>query len=564
MEMKLIRRSLHNCLCLALALLGAGCAPTGDFSNLEEEANLIPSEAVETATAMAPYEPPEVYPAPVLPATREPYPGVFILESTPGPTWVPTLSGSPTPTPIPLSWAIYTHPSLPLQLRYPENWTGAPEGYSGPDGFFVLRAHTPAPSTFDDLTTLCVLEANGAGGILFGTSPKLFNWQSLKRTGQGCAVIPSSGSDLAAGGQAILYARFSPPWPADQVLELRADPAHFDGILKTLSLTGALPPTPATGDYNSPACQEEPEAEPVRVILSAGLVITETALASAGCDPWLQYDGFHEQAEPVFQNRIVFSERGRIRQMELNNEALAPFGYRLVEETQASDPYPLFVLYQGETPLVEKIKYFGPVSVNETGDDFLLWVYSAMTYNLPVEVSLDHLRPSMAESRQVYNTVWTGMQVLSYEYWNEWDRMELKAMQVKVKRGEAVVADIAVPIPDEAGYPVNGFWSWDGHWLLEVENVLFQDGEVLNTQLGYEEIFAWHPVEEQPLYFFRRGPEYGLSYAGETLPVKYEDVIHGPLCCDAGVYSIISTPQGTDFFARRDGVWYHVRVELET
>ena len=86
--------------------------------------------------------------------------------------------------------------------------------------------------------------------------------------------------------------------------------------------------------------------------------------------------------------------------------------------------------------------------------------------------------------------------------------------------------------------------------------MLVQDGELLNTQLGYDEIFEWHLVNDQPLYFFRDGFEYGLSYAGETLPMRYDDVIHGELWDDAYSYSIISTLLGTDFYARRDGIWY--------
>jgi hypothetical protein len=248
--------------------------------------------------------------------------------------------------------------------------------------------------------------------------------------------------------------------------------------------------------------------------------------------------------------------------MELNNQALASFDYRLVEQPQEEHPNPLFTLYRGEIPLLEEINNFGPVSLNEAGDDFLFHVYSTQTSNMEIEVSLDHMRPT-GHSHQANNSVWNGAQLLSYEYWSEWNGIKQKAMQIRVKRDKEVIYVFAVPepLPDPVGLPIQGLWSWDGHWLLEVENVLFQDGEMLNPQLGYDEIFEWHPVEGQPLYFFRRGSEFGLSYAGETLPVKYEDVIHGPLCCDAGVYSIISTPLGTDFFARREGVWYHVRVE---
>ena len=34
-----------------------------------------------------------------------------------------------------------------------------------------------------------------------------------------------------------------------------------------------------------------------------------------------------------------------------------------------------------------------------------------------------------------------------------------------------------------------------------------------------------------------------------ALPLRYDDIIHGQLCCDPGRYSIISTPTGAWFYA---------------
>jgi hypothetical protein len=134
---------------------------------------------------------------------------------------------------------------------------------------------------------------------------------------------------------------------------------------------------------------------------------------------------------------------------------------------------------------------------------------------------------------------------------------------VNITRNGQVVDRLAINPPGAAGYPVTGFWSWDGHWLLEMDSVVVQDGELLNQSLGYEEIFNWQLMGGEPFYFFQKGAGYGLSYAGQELPLRYDDILHGQLCCDKARYSLVSTLTKVWFYARRGGIWYLVQVEVK-
>ena len=96
-----------------------------------------------------------------------------------------------------------------------------------------------------------------------------------------------------------------------------------------------------------------------------------------------------------------------------------------------------------------------------------------------------------------------------------------------------------------------------------MDSVLVEDGELLNNVLKYAEIFEWHLVKDEPFYFYYKDSSYGISYAGNELSLHYDDIIHGQLCCDPGVYSIISTSSGAWFYARKGDIWYMVQAQLK-
>jgi hypothetical protein len=476
--------------------------------------------------------------------TLEPSPtGTALPTETPQPSLTPP----PLPTAIPDSWRTYTNPALNVTFRYPDGWQAeTPTRYSGPDGFFDLSARTYPASVFDSLSTLCVLEANRARPSIYGTLPMTGGWQE-QGVGDRCAVIPVD--ENPAGEQAVLFARYPLPAPPEQVLVLRTDAAHYGGIVSTLRFIDSITPTPSTpGYYNSPACGVEPPGPPVTVSHFAGLTITEYAIAIAACDPWLYLDGFRLRMGGLTQKMNDIYSSGLAVQIAEANRLLAPFNYRLVGSPAGDAPVG-FDVYHGEKLLASRSDRLGPVSVNAAGDDFVFWIQDMMTNHPPVEVRRDSLR-ALTVWDHGFNTVWAGTGLISYA----------DAGQLYVQSNSQQIYSMAIPPFSPAGWPVRGLWSWQGHWLLEVANVVVQDGELQNLKLGYDEMFEWHLVHGSPFYFFSRGGAYGLAYAGQELSQRYDDVIHGQLCCDPAFYSIRSSAAGAWFFALKDGVWRLVSV----
>lgn len=87
------------------------------------------------------------------------------------------------------------------------------------------------------------------------------------------------------------------------------------------------------------------------------------------------------------------------------------------------------------------------------------------------------------------------------------------------------------------------FRTWDGHWILELDDFVVQDGEVLNQKFGFQEVFNWGLINNKPVYFFRKGARVGISYDGQILPLQYEDVTHGFMCCG-------SPPNGDQIYVK--------------
>jgi hypothetical protein len=128
---------------------------------------------------------------------------------------------------------------------------------------------------------------------------------------------------------------------------------------------------------------------------------------------------------------------------------------------------------------------------------------------------------------------------------------------IRLERGDEVLYTTQVePQPDD---PVKGLWAWDGHWVLEVDGQLIIDGQSLNEELGYDEVFGWALLGGNFLYFFSQGGEVRLSYAGEILPYTYEDVVHYQ-CCGSATFNPRYNEDMIWFHALRDGTWHYVEA----
>jgi hypothetical protein len=112
-----------------------------------------------------------------------------------------------------------------------------------------------------------------------------------------------------------------------------------------------------------------------------------------------------------------------------------------------------------------------------------------------------------------------------------------------------------------AQLPIKRFLAWNDHWILAVSDFVIQDGEILNAKFEFEEVFDWYAIDDKPFYFFRKGPRVGFSYDGQFFPDYYHEIVHG-YCCSLALNNPRMIENTVRFFAKRDGLWYYVVVDI--
>jgi hypothetical protein len=128
-----------------------------------------------------------------------------------------------------------------------------------------------------------------------------------------------------------------------------------------------------------------------------------------------------------------------------------------------------------------------------------------------------------------------------------------------LRKGKDVVFQKS--LPHHLENPLRGILSWDGHFALETLGHVYVDGKDLNEKGGYSEVFSFRLVDGKPFFFFAKEGRFGLSYGGEELPLRYDDLLHG-LCCEPAGLNPRSEASMVSFHARRDTTWYHVEIAL--
>lgn len=110
---------------------------------------------------------------------------------------------------------------------------------SGTGGFWQIESQLYARSLYDQLSHLCVQQANDPNlNTRYGEMPFIYDWQGwdIKQNfwfGYGCIVSPKLPQP---GLESVLFARN--PARSDELFILRADSTHFDGISSSLSFAG--------------------------------------------------------------------------------------------------------------------------------------------------------------------------------------------------------------------------------------------------------------------------------------------------------------------------------------
>ena len=230
-------------------------------------------------------------------------------------------------------------------------------------------------------------------------------------------------------------------------------------------------------------------------------------------------DGFQAHVRTMRLDTYARYSTDLVLRAEEADRLLEPFGYRLVaRQTELGGTNPVLDLYRDDEQLMANINRIGPVSVNASADDFIFWVEDTYNNIPPTEVRRTTVN-TINWWETGFNTAWVGSDLIKYEYDMKDHLFPVGApSQVIVYRNGQPVYSFTILQPGPAGYPVQWLYSWYGHWFLEADNFLVEDGELQNPKLGYSEIFNWHLVKDKPFYFFREGNSYGISFDGQALP----------------------------------------------
>ncbi len=236
------------------------------------------------------------------------------------------------------------------------------------------------------------------------------------------------------------------------------------------------------------------------------------------------------------------------------NVALAPFGYRLDPRFDAEWNQTLYDLFrEGRAkPILTGLSYLWPVSVNASGTDFMLVVEKAPAAAL-YQVQVDGAEPwdDAAESNWLPpGYVGDALARLSYT------DFPTLTYQVELD-SQAVYSGTAVAMG--AYMPLRSFTTWDGHWVLEVDDHLIMDGQDLGETMGYDAAFGFTLIHGQPFYFFEQQGKVRMSYGSQTLPNVYDYVVHN-MCCEASMHNPLVLGDTVLFHARWNGTWYFVEV----
>lgn len=252
----------------------------------------------------------------------------------------------------------------------------------------------------------------------------------------------------------------------------------------------------------------------------------------------------------VLNKRIAERNLSPTQMVEPQNRLLENFGYHLAPDPIAS--YYSFQLYQHQHMILDQISSFSPVTVNRSGSDFILLL--DMRDGRQMLVQKDKLAAWNPGHYSYAQPVYAGDELLI-----AYSEGEKVSFVVVVKSGKRKVFE--VPVEATVRNPIDGFWGWAGHWVLEVNGQVFVDGVSLNQKLGYDEIFYWQLVAGEPFFFFRKGGKIGVSYDGMELPYSYEEVIHYR-CCEEAAFNPRSNGQMVWFYGLKNHMWTYVEAGI--
>ena len=400
---------------------------------------------------------------------------------------------------------------LDVSFQIPPGWQQINEGvYSGEDGSLKISSRDVG---FQGVEVFCTLEANR--NTTLGEKPLLSLWNTGNGF-QGCVfLLGETGQNSQKG---LIFAWYPQAANKKSVLEIEVDPEFVLAIENGLKFTGQLPLNRPVLDLVPPECYLN-QGPPTQTS-NNGLHIEEYRLTSADCYQQLNVEAFagltpakaREVASTIrIQDETAFEEI---------SGQLAPFGYSIQDKK----------IYQGQTPITGALEWIGNPVINQSKTEFYLPVREFITgKSLIVSnqgAQQETFSPFYSSLGYVPTRAFIGDDLITLAY-DEENRTDIGySLGIQVLKNGEIIYEMFVFPPNPATGPVRGLYAWNGHWILEVTDIIIQDGEILNQKLDNSEMLYGERWVVSPFISFasRMRPTFPLTTRSSHYNMKKSSI----------------------------------------
>lgn len=438
-------------------------------------------------------------------------------------TMAPTPATTSTETPISVTPAHvprYTSERFDVSFDVPLAWEQVGEDhFVGPDGFVQIE---PFESIATSTLRVCDWEMN-LHPERYGSRPRADIISPEPFIGQPpCKIIPSAD---AADQTFSIFFKPSNHYDERGYAVLRYDPDEQQVIESTL-------------DLHTHMEQYEARYLSGKYIETTGPEVQQVD----GLTLYIWTTGYSEANE--IRGQINAQYPKYFEGVDDWNQVIAQYGYRMENMGEGK-----VKIYQGEKLFKEGLEVY-PFQMVKGENDFALVLgeqYSCVLFRK------SGITPYDCDQHYWTPPVFIGDQLVTLE--KDYTDNGRRAL-VRVD-GEPVFS-YASALPDSETPMAGQLAAWQGKWLFIANNTLIVDGEIMNPQLGYGEIFDWQLYYGKPVFFFERDGRYGLSYNSAELPITWEYIFHIG-CCGYQIspfqYGLGTNKRLLVFTAWEDGVY---------
>ena len=467
---------------------------------------------------------------------------------TPLPTRAQPTSDPPYDPPA--DWVQQADENLGFAMKLPNNWEMIePQSWGGESGKLVYQTRE---SHFAGPNAICQMEVNSNPNL--GNRPTLQLWNNNQGF-YGCEILPSGD---AIDPNALLLAWYPGSTETGIILEFNLTSRYVNPIKNGLQSWGSSP-------TNTPVHSSSIPAVNYQITEYAGLQFEEFYVTS---EEWYRkhdVEAFASQLPGEARQRQGEMENNWKKQIPFINQQLALFGVQI--EGCTASACNAFTLELGEKYGDQKsisVLRIGNLLINQSGTRFFLPVDELNTHKryLVSEEKIENLdfSPFYSSLGYVPTYAFLGDDLIALAYDPDYLAGAGYSLGLQVLRNDDLIFTYTVLPMNPASGPVRGVYVYEDHWYLEIADILIRDGVVLNEESTASEIFTFHFLNEKPFYFYRQEKDILISYNGETLPIRYQQVVHEPMCCSGGIVNMTLAQDALGFYALRDGGWYYVVI----